>query len=49
MASFRADNPPGKHGSHHYDLADYGLSADEVRERFAAYVECFQIPTASAR
>jgi hypothetical protein len=43
MRSFRADNPPGKHGSHSYQLEDYGLSADAIRERFQPYVERFGI------
>ena len=34
-----AANPKGKFGSHTYDLADFGLRVDEVRERFASYVE----------
>lgn len=44
MNSYVADNPKGKHGKHEYDLAEYGLSAGEVREAFSDYVEDFDIP-----
>ncbi len=30
-------NPKGKHGKHEYDLAEYGLTADLIAERFAFY------------
>ena len=39
------DNPQGKHGTHEYSLEEYGLDPDQVRERFAAYIERFQIST----
>jgi hypothetical protein len=45
MNAYMADNPKGKHGKHEYDLAEYGLSAGEVREMFKDYVEDFDIPT----
>ncbi|MEM0952722.1 MAG: sulfotransferase [Pseudomonadota bacterium] len=32
-------NPKGKHGKHEYDLASYGLTAGEVKERFAFYTD----------
>ena len=38
-----AANPQGKHGKHEYALEEYGLDPDQVRERFAAYIERFQI------
>jgi hypothetical protein len=38
-----AANPKGKHGSHEYSLEEYGLDPIEVRERFAPYIERFQI------
>lgn len=44
MNSYMADNPKGKHGKHQYNLAEYGLSAEEVRETFRDYVEDFDIP-----
>jgi hypothetical protein len=36
--SFVDDNPKGKHGSHEYDLASYGLSEEQVLERFRFYL-----------
>ena len=32
---------PGSHGSHEYDLADYGLTPEGVRERFADYLAAY--------
>jgi hypothetical protein len=28
---------------HHYDLADFGMSADQVREQFGDYVQRFDL------
>jgi hypothetical protein len=44
MRSFLANNPRGKHGSHRYELEDFGTSLDFVRERFAAYCNTYDIP-----
>jgi hypothetical protein len=38
-------NPQGKHGSHDYSLEEWGLDAARVRERFAPYIERFEIET----
>ncbi len=38
-----AANPRGKHGKHEYSLEEYGLDPQQVRERFAPYVERFRI------
>ena len=43
IASWRAENPPGKRGVHAYDLSDYGLDAAEVAEEFAFYTERYSI------
>lgn len=32
---------PGSHGRHSYELSDFGLSADQVRRRFAPYLEAY--------
>ena len=37
MAAWVAGNPQHKHGRHRYTLEQFGLSAAEVAERFAAY------------
>ena len=39
MTKWRADNPPGAHGSHDFSLEEFGLSVDEVRERFGFYID----------
>ena len=31
-------NPQGKHGKHSYSLEEFGLSADQIKERFAGYI-----------
>lgn len=41
MEQHIADHPKGKHGTHEYDLATFGLTRDAVRERFADYVDRF--------
>jgi hypothetical protein len=35
------DHKPGSRGSHDYDLADYGLTPEGVRERFAEYLATY--------
>ncbi len=44
MQAYLANNPKGKHGSHSYDLAEFGLSKDAVHERFKDYIEDYDIP-----
>ena len=44
MLAYLAANPKGKHGSHSYDLAEYGLSKEGVHERFKDYIESYHIP-----
>ncbi len=41
MRRFREQNPPGKHGAHDYALADWGLRAEEVSDRFRSYEQAF--------
>jgi hypothetical protein len=36
MSEWLRDNPSDKHGKHHYQLSDFGLTAAEVRARLAA-------------
>ncbi|HEX2284540.1 MAG TPA: sulfotransferase [Mycobacterium sp.] len=42
-------NPRGRFGSHGYRLEDYGLRPEEIRERFAGYVERYDVPTEVSR
>ena len=32
-------SPTTRHGEHRYRIEDYGITADQVRARFADYVE----------
>ena len=41
MAHFIAEHPRGRYGEVIYDLADVGLDADDVAERFRTYSEQF--------
>jgi hypothetical protein len=43
MTTYVEANPKGRFGAHGYDLAEYGLDADSLRERFAGYVERYSI------
>ena len=43
LAAWQAAHPRGEHGAHRYDLADWGLEAGEIRERFRPYTEAFDI------
>ena len=44
---WRADNPPGKRGTHDYRLSDYGLDAGQMAAEFAYYTDRF-VPSAAA-
>ena len=44
MNAYLAANPKGKHGSHSYSLAEYGLSTNGVRAEFAEYIARYRIP-----
>lgn len=44
IARWAHAHPPGGHGTHEFSLDEFGLRADEVRERFGAYVGRFDVP-----
>ncbi|MCB2076651.1 MAG: sulfotransferase [Novosphingobium sp.] len=44
MEKYMADNPKGKHGKHSYELEEYGLTRKGIHERFADYIERYNIP-----
>ena len=44
MRSFLANNPRGKHGSHRYEIEDFGMTLDQIRERFEGYCSAYDIP-----
>lgn len=41
VEQWAATHKPGSRGSHDYDLADYGLTADQVRASFADYLATY--------
>ncbi len=43
MRAFLDTNPRGKHGAHRYTLEDFQLTPDVVKERFAPYIEHFDL------
>lgn len=43
FAEHVASHPKGEHGAHEYALEQYGLTSERVRERFAAYLERFEL------
>ncbi len=45
MQAYMGDNPKGKLGKHSYALEDYGLSREQVRERYRDYCERYRIAT----
>ena len=38
-----ADDPERQHGAHDYDIADFGMSETEIRERFGDYISRFDL------
>jgi hypothetical protein len=42
VAAWAGGHEPGAHGTHTYDLADFGLGAEQIRKRFAPYLEAFR-------
>ena len=44
ITNYAERNPKGRFGAHRYDLAEYGLAASEIRERFAAYSGRYDVP-----
>ena len=41
VSGWASGHEPGSHGSHRYELTDFGIDAEQVRERFAAYIAAF--------
>ncbi len=42
--TYADQHPMGKHGKHHYQLEEYGLTEQLVLDRFSFYIEHFQVP-----
>ncbi len=49
MRAHVESNRKGRFGEHGYDLAEFGLDAGAIAERFAGYVERYDIPLERAR
>ena len=45
VEDWHASNPRNARGRNDYSLEQFGLDADALHERFAAYIERFAIPT----
>ncbi len=43
LEQYARAHPQNAHGTHTYDLADYGLDPDDLRERFSAYTRHFSL------
>jgi hypothetical protein len=43
VEAWAGSHEPGAHGTHTYELADFGLSPDQIRDRFAPYYAAFDI------
>jgi Sulfotransferase family len=41
MHRWLADNPAGKHGTHQYELGDFGLTENRVRHVYADYIAAY--------
>ena len=48
MAQRIGDKPELSHGVHHYSVADFGLTEDEIRERFGDYIDRFDLAPRSS-
>jgi hypothetical protein len=45
VEAWARSHEPGAHGTHTYELSDFGLHPDQIRERFAPYYAAFAIGT----
>lgn len=43
MQRWLADNPQGKHGEHKYSLEGTGITEDDIRRRFSAYIDLYRL------
>lgn len=44
MQAWRDANPQDRWGRHHYDIAEFGIAPDQVRERFGSYRQRYDLP-----
>jgi hypothetical protein len=43
VEAWAGSHEPGSHGAHTYELSDFGLKPEQIRERFAPYYAAFDI------
>ena len=43
-----AAHPKGQFGAHRYDVAEFGLDAGELAERFGGYIDRYDVPRESS-
>jgi len=43
MEDFMKNNPRDKHGTHRYTLEMFGLTQEEVRQRFSNYMQRYEL------
>ncbi|HEX7459616.1 MAG TPA: hypothetical protein VF279_03235, partial [Acidimicrobiales bacterium] len=43
VEAWAGSHEPGTHGTHTYELSDFGLDPGQIRERFAPYYSAFGI------
>jgi hypothetical protein len=43
VLGWRRENPQHHHGRHRYQLSDFGLERESIRERFSGYIRAFDI------
>jgi len=41
MHAWLQENPQGKHGEHKYNLEEYGMTEQDIRDHFPDYMERF--------
>ena len=41
LEAWKKEHPPGKFGAHEYAKTGHGVTPEQIRERFADYVEAF--------
>jgi hypothetical protein len=44
MSAHLDANPKHKYGVHRYDLGEFDLDVDDIRERFSAYIDRYDVP-----
>ena len=43
MRSFLDNHPRGQHGSHSYEIEDFGMTLGQIRERFGRYCSTYDV------